>query len=79
MMLRRGSCARVSHACPAPHAHTRLQVVYVLIGWLQIQTSIQAFLCLALSWIFFKNVRNQKATSWACVFVAGRVEFAMGL
>eukprot|EP00198_Chlamydomonas_reinhardtii_P013356 XP_001702693.1 predicted protein [Chlamydomonas reinhardtii] len=77
---RRFTCCAHSHVeVRAFLLKVTMTVVYVLIGWLQIQTSIQAFLCLALSWIFFKNmpymfaiinhirVGSYLAVSWAAI------------
>lgn len=54
---RRFTCCAHSHVeVRAFLLKVAMTVVYVLVGWLQVQTSIQAFLCMALTWIFFKNV-----------------------
>ncbi|EFJ44861.1 hypothetical protein VOLCADRAFT_94889 [Volvox carteri f. nagariensis] len=54
---RRFTCCAHSHVeVRAFLLKVAMTVVYVVMGWLQVQTTIQAFLCLALTWIFFKNM-----------------------
>ncbi|GLC67718.1 hypothetical protein PLESTF_000598200 [Pleodorina starrii] len=54
---RRFTCCAHSHVeVRAFLLKVAMTVVYVLVGWLQVQTAVQAFLCLALTWIFFKNM-----------------------
>ncbi|KXZ56496.1 hypothetical protein GPECTOR_1g444 [Gonium pectorale] len=54
---RRFTCSAHSHVeVRAFMLKVAMTVVYITVGWLKIQTAVQACLCLALTWIFFKNM-----------------------